>query len=133
LSALLEEAHAGDYLAILAYLPEDPEVRQALREIRQQVLERCSIASTVGFGPRYLHSTGQLHKGGPDTGVYLHLTADPCADMPVPGEPFTFSVLFQAQALGDLRTLQSLGRRVAHLHLGQDVATSLRRLARELA
>jgi glucose-6-phosphate isomerase len=105
-----------DYVAILAYLPMDPDVVERLRAIRQRIGERTSAATTLGFGPRFLHSTGQLHKGGPDTGVFLQLTADPSKDLPIPGWRETFGTLVAAQALGDLASLQKRGRRTLRLH-----------------
>jgi len=80
-------------------------------------VERHSIATTFGYGPRYLHSTGQLHKGGPDKGLFLQITAGHGNNLPIPGEPYTFDVVADAQALGDLQALSSLGRRVARIHL----------------
>ena len=79
--------------------------------------DRLRAATTVGFGPRFLHSTGQLHKGGPPTGVFVQVDDDPVEDAAIPGRPFTFGELIQAQALGDLRALRSRGRRVARVHL----------------
>jgi hypothetical protein len=77
-----------------------------------------------GFGPRYLHSTGQLHKGGPNSGVFVIVTAEPADDLPIPGQPFTFGVLEMAQAIGDFRSLDATGRRALHVHLpGRDPAT----------
>jgi hypothetical protein len=83
------------------------------------------IATTLGYGPRFLHSTGQLHKGGPDNGLFLQITADHTEDVSIPGEPYSFGVLADAQALGDLRALQDLGRSVIRLHLGAEVEDEL--------
>ncbi len=127
-AALLRQARPGDYLAILAYLPDTPEVSGALRSLRRQVADRYGIATTVGFGPRYLHSTGQLHKGGPNSGLFLLLTADHRKDIPIPGRPFSFGTLADAQAAGDGQALQELGRRTARVHLGTDPAAGLERL-----
>jgi transaldolase/glucose-6-phosphate isomerase len=88
------------------------------------IRDRRVVATTLGFGPRFLHSTGQLHKGGPDTGVFLQLTADPERDLPIPGWSESFGTLIAAQALGDLRSLQARGRRVVRWH-GTDAATLL--------
>jgi len=82
----------------------------------------------LGYGPRFLHSTGQLHKGGPDRALFIQLTVDDPEELPIPGEAYGFSTLKQAQALGDLASLQSTGRRVVRIHLGRDVAAGLRRL-----
>lgn len=114
---LLAGAGKGDYLAVMTYLLQTPETDRALLEFCGKVMPQYRIAVTTGYGPRYLHSTGQLHKGGPPTGLFLQVTAEHGWDIPVPGEFFTFGVLADAQALGDLRTLQSLGRRVVRVHL----------------
>jgi hypothetical protein len=95
-------------------------------------MEKYSVATTFGFGPRFLHSTGQMHKGGPDSGVFLQLTADHAGDIAAPGKPFTFRVLADAQALGDLQTLQNLERRAARLHLGANPAAELGQLIQAL-
>ena len=131
LADLLSTAGQGDYLSIMAYVRQTPESDSALNALRRSVAERYCIATTLGYGPRYLHSTGQVHKGGPDTGLYLLLTAEPAEDVPVPGESFTFGTLAEAQALGDLRALQALGRRVARIRLPSAGAASLGNLAAE--
>ena len=125
---LLAKAKAGDYLAIMAFLRQTPSADDALQAICARVVREHGIATTLGYGPRFLHSTGQLHKGGPDSGLFLQITADHAEDVSIPGEPFTFGVLADAQALGDLRALQDLGRSVVHLHLGADVEDELRRI-----
>lgn len=106
----------GDYFAILAYLGPDPRLVEPLERLRGLVRARTRCATTFGYGPRYLHSTGQLHKGGPNTGVFLVLSADPVPDLPVPGEALSFGVLEQAQALGDFASLEASGRRALHVH-----------------
>ena len=116
-----------DYFAILAYLPPDPAVEERLQRIRNRVRQTHGVATTVGFGPRFLHSTGQLHKGGPDSGVFLQLTADPAKDLPIPGWEESFGILIAAQALGDLTSLQRRGRRAMRLHLA-DLTAGLDRL-----
>jgi transaldolase / glucose-6-phosphate isomerase len=114
---LLELLRAGrDYFAILAYLPPDPSVAERLQGLRSRIRGAHGIATTLGFGPRFLHSTGQLHKGGPDTGVFLQLTADPSKDLPIPGWEESFGTLIAAQALGDLTSLERRGRRALRLH-----------------
>ena len=125
ISELLASAQAWDYLAILAYVQQTPEMDQALSDLRQAVMNRHGIAATLGYGPRFLHSTGQLHKGGPKTGLFLQLTASHEGDLFIPGEPYTFGVLADAQALGDLQALQVLGRRVARVDLGTDPVAEL--------
>ena len=118
---------ARDYFAILAYLPPDPAVVDRLQRLRNRVREARGVATTLGFGPRFLHSTGQLHKGGPDTGVFLQLTAEPSKDLPIPGWEESFGTLIAAQALGDLTSLQRRGRRALRLHFA-DLHAGLDRL-----
>jgi transaldolase/glucose-6-phosphate isomerase len=121
---LLSRVGAGDYLAELAYLPRTETHVERLQQIRAQLAAGSGLATTLGFGPRFLHSTGQLHKGGPPSGVFLQLTAEPERDLPIPGWSETFGTLVAAQALGDLRSLQGRGRRVLRLH-GADADTLL--------
>ena len=116
-----------DYVALLAYLPPDPGVADRLQAIRTRIRDATGAATTVGFGPRFLHSTGQLHKGGPDTGVFLQLTAEPSKDLPIPGWEESFGTLIAAQALGDLASLQKRGRRALRIHF-RDVNAGLDRL-----
>jgi transaldolase/glucose-6-phosphate isomerase len=127
LRALLSAINAGDYLALLAYLPRDPDAEATLQRLRSLVRDGLGVATTAGFGPRFLHSTGQLHKGGADNGVFLQLTAEPQRDLPIPGWSESFGTLIAAQALGDLRSLQSRGRRVLRLH-ASDAAILLSRV-----
>ena len=127
---LLSRAGPGDYLSIMAYLRQTPEVDRSLEDLRRRVMERYRIATTLGYGPRFLHSTGQLHKGGPNTGLFLQLTEDQPKDLPIPGKPYSFGVLAEAQALGDLQALRDLGRRVARVHLSSDAATAIGKLVR---
>ena len=133
LASLLEQARPGDYVAILAYLERTPERDERLARLRLAVRDRTRLATTSGYGPRYLHSTGQLHKGGPNTGLFLHLTADEGEDVPIPGERYGFAALRAAQAAGDLEVLRRRGRRVAHVHLGAAVEDGLDRLIGALA
>src|SRR5438552_2206737 len=114
---LARAARPGDYLAILAYLPPRLDVAAALGALRAAWAARLGIATTLGFGPRYLHSTGQLHQGGPNTGLFLVLTADDAVDLEIPEMGVTFGQLKRAQAVGDVRALLAKGRRVAHVHL----------------
>src|SRR2546426_4355225 len=114
---LARAARPADYLAILAYLPPRPDVAAALGALRAAWAARLGIATTLGFGPRYLHSTGQLHKGGPNTGLFLVLTADDAVDLEIPDMGITFGQLKRAQAAGDVRALLAKGRRVAHVHV----------------
>lgn len=114
---LLGDVRAGDYVALLAYLERNPKHEQALQQIRDAIHKSKKVATTVGFGPRFLHSTGQLHKGGDNSGVFLQITADDKKDLPIPGEPYTYSVLKEAQALGDLSALTNKHRRAVRIHL----------------
>lgn len=129
---LLEQAQPEDYLAITPYTMIDPEVDRLIGELRTRVMRRSRIATTMGFGPRYLHSTGQLHKGGPGSGLYLQLTAGPAEPLPIPGQQYGFETLAAAQAIGDYRTLSSLGRRVTAIDLGGDPIAGLQRLVDEI-
>ncbi|MDQ3804190.1 MAG: transaldolase, partial [Acidobacteriota bacterium] len=128
LQAHLSRADAGDYIALLNYIEETPEHDRLLRQVRTHLRDATRCATTTGYGPRFLHSTGQLHKGGPDSGVFLQITAADARDLEIPGEPFTFSVLKQAQALGDFRSLSTRGRRALRVDLGADAAAGLQRL-----
>ncbi len=125
LRRFLAQARSGDYLALMAYLAEDPANQGALRDIRILLQDRLHLTTTLGYGPRFLHSTGQFHKGGPNTGLFLQLTADDVEDVPIPGAPYTFGIFKRAQALGDLEALQKHGRRVGRVHLGSDTQRGL--------
>jgi len=116
---LRRAARPGDYVAMLAYLPPRPEVAARLHEVRGRWARATGCATTLGFGPRYLHSTGQLHKGGPNTGLFLVITAEDTEDAEVPEMGITFGRLKRAQARGDIRALLARGRRVAHVHLAR--------------
>jgi len=129
---LLAEARKSRYLAIMAYVRQTPELDKVLVDFRRKVVERYGIATTLGYGPRFLHSTGQLHKGGPNTGLFLQITADHEKDLPIPGKPYTFGVVADAQALGDLQALQSSARRVARVHFSRVDAVALSRLVSEV-
>jgi glucose-6-phosphate isomerase len=118
LRALLETVRPGDYFAILPYLPQDPDVEAKLQGLRSRIGRALGVATMLGFGPRFLHSTGQLYKGGPPTGVYLQITAEPRRDLPIPGWEESFGTLIAAQALGDLESLQQRGRRALRLDFG---------------
>jgi hypothetical protein len=122
--ALARAARPADYLALLAYLPPSPEIAARLQAVRASWARALGLATTLGFGPRYLHSTGQLHKGGPNTGLFLVVTADDAEDAEIPELGTSFARLKRAQARGDIRALLERGRRVAHVHLArpEDVA-----------
>ena len=129
---LLALGGPGDYLAIMAYLHQTPEFDLALNTLRRKVTQRHGIATTMGYGPRFLHSTGQLHKGGPASGLFLQLTAEHSQDVAIPGITFTFGVLADAQAVGDLRALRSSGRRVVRIDLGSNPEEAVLRLVSDL-
>jgi transaldolase/glucose-6-phosphate isomerase len=122
----------GDYLAINAFLEASPQTTAALQEIRETARQSSRAATTLGFGPRFLHSTGQLHKGGPNSGVFLVITADDVESLPIPGRRFGFGVLARAQARGDHDVLAERGRRVVRVHLGSDVKAGLAALRRAM-
>ncbi len=132
LAGFLKQARPGDYAAVMAYLARTPETERRLQAIRLRLRDALRAAATLGFGPRFLHSTGQLHKGGPNKGLFLQITAADPGDLRIPGEPYTFSVLKQAQALGDLQSLESKKRRVLRVHLAQDTEAGLEQLLRAL-
>ncbi|MCA1831278.1 MAG: bifunctional transaldolase/phosoglucose isomerase [Actinomycetota bacterium] len=116
--ALLKDVRPGDYVAIQAYLDRTPETEGALEKARTAIRDRLKVATTVGFGPRFLHSTGQLHKGGPDTGVFVQVVdSGRATDLEIPGRPYTFGRLIDAQADGDMRSLRGRKRRVARITL----------------
>ena len=132
LGKLLAQVKPGDYFAIMPYALQTPETDRALESLRRRITEGYGIATTLGYGPRFLHSTGQLHKGGPGSGVFLQLTTDNSQDVPIPDYPYTFATLVDAQALGDLEALQASGRRAARVHLGRDKAAAIYELATEV-
>ncbi|MEI9476518.1 MAG: glucose-6-phosphate isomerase [Deltaproteobacteria bacterium] len=132
LKAFFNQARTGDYVALQAYLPETLAITEALQGIRMRLRDRRHLPTTLGYGPRFLHSTGQYHKGGTNTGLFLQLTVDTREDAPVPGSPYTFGVLRAAQGLGDFEALQKHGRRVVRIHLGADPIQGLAALSREL-
>ena len=130
--SLMSRALPGDYLAILAYLPDSRDMCQAITHFRKRLTERYGIPTTAGFGPRYLHSTGQLHKGGPNSGIFLQFTADHSTEISVPGWPYSFGSLADAQSTGDLQALLELGRRTGRIHLGSDPASCILELAAQI-
>jgi hypothetical protein len=130
---LIRGAVAGDYLAILPYLRQTPERHQRLQSLRTTLRDATRLATTLGYGPRYLHSTGQLHKGGPPSGIFLMITAEASCDAPIPGSDHGFATLLEGQALGDLRALADHGRKVMRVHLQGDVDRGLAVLADGLA
>ncbi|MGH7925484.1 MAG: glucose-6-phosphate isomerase, partial [Candidatus Binatus sp.] len=120
LGAFMNLAKPGDYFATMVYVAPNPTVDKEIAAIRKAVIERYGIATTFGYGPRCLHSTGQLHKGGPNTGLFLQITQDHRDSVAIPGAPYDFAQLNRAQYLGDFQSLEAHGRRVIHVHLGGD-------------
>ncbi len=131
LSALqqwLNQAQAGNYISLQAYVEPTAAADQALQQLRVLLRERSHLATTSGYGPRFLHSTGQLHKGGPNTGLFLQLVDQPAADVAVPETSYTFGQLIRAQAQGDWQALTQRGRRVVRVQLGADAQAGLAQL-----
>ena len=126
--AFFQEASPGAYLVLSSFLPRTPELDAAVVALRAKISETLRLTTLLGYGPRYLHSTGQLHKGGPDRARVLFLTADDPADVPVPGQPYSFSVVKQAQALGDYQALKERNRPVLRAHLGRSPREALTQL-----
>jgi len=129
LRAHLSQIHTGDYFAALAFLPMFPEHEAAIQGIRHKVRDAKRVATCLGFGPRFLHSTGQDYKGGPNSGVFLQITADHSGDLEIPGQKLSFGVVIDAQAAGDLAVLESRGRRALRVHLGAELEIGLQALA----
>jgi glucose-6-phosphate isomerase len=132
LRAHLGRSRPGDYVALLAYVEMTQAHEAALQAVRTRIRDRSRVATCLGFGPRFLHSTGQAYKGGPNTGVFLQLTCDDARDLPVPGRRYTFGVVKATQARGDLEVLAERGRRVLRVHLGADVPAGLSTLGRAI-
>ena len=128
LRGLLGQAEKGAYFATMAYAERTATSERALREIRQSVRDATKHATTAGYGPRFLHSTGQLHKGGPPKGLFLQIVQDDREDIAIPGQPYGFSVLKQAQALGDLESLTSRKLPVVRVSLGRSPARGWKEL-----
>jgi transaldolase/glucose-6-phosphate isomerase len=125
LTAHLNRVEDGDYVALLAYVEMTAAHEQVLSKIRRTIRDRTRAATCVGFGPRFLHSTGQAYKGGPNSGVFVQITCDDTADLEIPGQGYTFGVVKAAQARGDLRVLVERGRRALRIHIGEDVGAGL--------
>ena len=133
LKAHLGRVWPGDYVALLAYIERNRAHTEALQVIRGDILRGYRVATCLGFGPRFLHSTGQAYKGGPNSGVFLQLTCDAANDLPVPGHKYTFGVVEAAQARGDFAVLAERRRRALRVHLGDDVEAGLQRLGELMA
>ena len=128
IAAHLRRLAAGDYFALLAYIEMKEAHAESLQRMRRVVRDARHAATCVGFGPRFLHSTGQAYKGGPNSGVFLQITCDDAADLQVPGQKYTFGIVKAAQARGDFEVLAERGRRALRVHLGADVESGLKRL-----
>jgi glucose-6-phosphate isomerase len=126
--AHLDQLKAGDYFATVAFLPMFEEHEEAIQEFRLKVRDKKQVATCLGFGPRFLHSTGQDYKGGPNTGVFLQLTGGHADDVDIPGQSYSFGIVIDAQAAGDLAVLESRGRRALRVHLGKDIGAGLKAL-----
>ena len=130
--AHLERLGRGDYFALLAYVERNDAARRPATGDRGAVRDSRRVATCVGFGPRFLHSTGQAYKGGPASGVFLQLTCDDAQDLQIPGHRFSFGVVKAAQALGDFRVLVQRARRALRVHLGTDVQSGLDALSKAI-
>lgn len=129
LRAHLSRLHAGDYFALLGYIQMTADHQEALQSMRVAVRDKKKVATCLGFGPRFLHSTGQAYKGGPDSGVFLQVTCDDARDVPIPGQKYTFGIVKAAQARGDFDVLAERKRRALRVHLPADLKTALPELA----
>jgi transaldolase/glucose-6-phosphate isomerase len=125
IEGLLDKTRPGGYFAIQAYLEVKPRIREHLQAIRHKIRDRFKLATTVGFGPRFLHSTGQIHKGGPNTGVFLQLVDEPAEDLAVPDTDYTFGDVIAAQAMGDYQVVRQRDRRVLRVQLGKESERTL--------
>ncbi len=130
LRAHLSRLGPSDYFAVLGYIPMNPANEKALQSIRHAVRDKKKVATVLGFGPRFLHSTGQAYKGGPNSGVFLQITCDDARDLPVPGQKYTFGVVKAAQARGDFAVLTERGRRALRVHLGKNLKSGLATLSK---
>jgi transaldolase/glucose-6-phosphate isomerase len=128
LSSFIKLAKSPDYFAMLAYFLRTIQRQKLLHQIRMKLRNNLKIATTLGYGPRYMHSTGQLHKGGPNRGVYIMFTYEAGDDLPIPGKEYGFAVLQRAQALGDFRSLKDKNRRVIRIHLGKNIEQALKKI-----
>ncbi len=128
LGQLLSSARPGDYFTIQAFLPRSDTILSHLQTLRQRVRNRFRLATALGFGPRFLHSSGQLHKGGPNTGIFLQLVDEPTVDLAIPQSTLTFGNLIRAQAIGDYLALKERSRRILRMNLGSDPVSSLQSL-----
>jgi len=132
LNAFVKLAKSPDYLALLAYFLQTPQRQKLLQSIRMKLRNKLKVATTLGYGPRYMHSTGQLHKGGPNHGVFIMFTYDAKDDLSIPGEDYGFATLQKAQALGDFRSLNNKNRRVIRIHLEGNIEQALEKINESL-
>jgi transaldolase/glucose-6-phosphate isomerase len=132
LKAHLGRIGTGDYAALLAYIERNPAHIETLQRWRRIIRDRLKAATCLGFGPRFLHSTGQAYKGGPNSGVFLQITCDDAQDLPVPGQKYTFGVVKAAQARGDFEVLAERGRRALRIHISGNLDTGLAALGRAI-
>ncbi|AHI26301.1 binoteal transaldolase/phosoglucose isomerase [Komagataeibacter xylinus E25] len=132
LKAHFARGKAGDYVALLAYIDRDTATREWLQQVRLSVRDGLKLATAAEFGPRFQHSTGQAYKGGPNTGVFLQVTCDDDVNLPVPGEKYTFSIVKEAQARGDLEVLGERGRRALRVHIHGNLKSGLEKLAQAI-
>jgi hypothetical protein len=132
LEGFLRQAQPGDYCALLAYVTQTPETEAALQQLRLRLRDTLRAATTLGYGPRHQHATSHLHSGGPNTGLFIQFVATDAVDVPLPGAPYTFGVVKQAQALGELQALEALARRIIRVDLGANIAGGLGELQQAL-
>ena len=125
INSFINLSEEGDYIAINAYVPRDEDAEKELTHLREQILQNTGRATTLGFGPRFLHSTGQLHKGGANSGLFIQITQEDKADLEIPGKDYSFGVLARAQAQGDLEALLARKRRAIRIHLPADAALKI--------
>jgi hypothetical protein len=127
------DAKEGDFVCIMAYLTESPELDAELSTLQAHIRDATKLGTTRGYGPRFLHSTGQFHKGGPNNGFFIQLTGKDKDDVQLPGRSYTFGTFRDAQAIGDRQTLQKHGRRVIRVDLGSDPVAAVAHLVRGIA
>ena len=132
LNSFVKLARSPDYIALLAYFLQTPQRQKLLQSIRMKLRNKLKVATTLGYGPRYMHSTGQLHKGGPNNGVFIMFTYDAKDDLPIPGQDYGFATLQKAQALGDFRSLNNKNRRVIRIHLEGNIEQALEKINESL-
>jgi hypothetical protein len=132
IDSFLSQSQVGDYCGINAFLPRNSEMVGILEKLRMFIRKKYCKVVTVGFGPRYLHSTGQFHKGGPNAGLFLQITAEPVVDVDIPNQQMTFGKLEFAQAIGDYEALKARSRRILHLHILKDITSTLTALLEEM-